>query len=168
MAARARSLAVIRGPIWAFWNEKADVALRAITPTEIEKGGAYDVSAEIRSAQGGPVASGAYDARTGIHAEIAALATCSPQKSAVVSVSPPPCRRCAALLARYVEADGWSIEAPQRTFAPTYAGAYHLPPFLVDDVVVGWLVRSHVITPVEAEAHRNTIVSDFLGGAWCT
>jgi hypothetical protein len=151
-----------------FWNAKAKATMNAIIPTtDIHKGGNYDVVATIKNRQGDVLGKGAYNPLTGVHAEIDALSGCPLSKLATISVSPAPCKRCAVILAYYIEKHDWSVSAPTNKFASTNAGAYGLPDHLKKDVVVEWLVQANIINPAEAVTHGVRIVSYFMGAAWC-
>jgi hypothetical protein len=156
----------LQASITSYWSNLANGTINAIDKRTVPKGGSYDVAATIRDSGGTVVTSGSYDSTTGIHAEIAALGACPPTSHATLTVSPPPCKRCAVILAYFRTKFGWTVVAPEKKFASTYQGAYHLPDYLIDDVLLSGLVAAGKITEGEAALHRSAIVTEFCTGAW--
>jgi hypothetical protein len=163
---RVRPFAYFEHGLYDHWRELAESTKNAIQVRTLAKGDNYDVNALIKDVVGELISNGAYNSQNGIHAEIAALDNCRPIDNATLSVSPPPCKRCAAILAYYRTKHSFTIYAPSKDFAATYTGAYFLPDFIKKDIIIAGAVEEGVISEEEALHHADTIAARFCTHSW--
>lgn len=164
---RYRPYDTLSGNILARWTDHALTTRNAIKANDNPgPRDPYSVSCTITSGDGTELARGSYDSVTGLHAELAAISNLpSDVHYAKLTVDPPPCRRCAAILHYYRRRFSWTIRAPENAFAPTYHGAYDIPPG-VRDMIITDLIEEQIVTEPEAERYEAAILSAFQGGTW--
>lgn len=161
-----RPFGYIQGKLHERWRKLSERVKTNLIVQELPKEGNYKVDCQIKNAHGEVLAAGRYNSSSGTHAEIGALANCAPVHNATLYVNPPPCKRCAVILDFFRKKYGWTIVSVGNTFASTYQGAYCLPNYFLDDIVIADLIKKGIINEAEAERHKESIRADFLAGRW--